>query len=59
MILQGKQIGMRLDKGGKKRLAVISPPQPFCILNFLAVFTETDAIQAIHKALATFQKPEL
>lgn len=59
MILQGEQIGMRLDKGGEKRLAVISPPQPFCTLNFLAVFTETDAIQAIHKALATFQKTEL
>lgn len=59
MILQGKQIGMRLDKGGEKRLVVISPPQPFCILNFLAVFIETDAIQATHKALATFQKTEL
>lgn len=59
MILQGKQIGMRLDKGEENKLAVISLPQPFCILKFLAVFTETDAIQAIHKALATFQKTEL
>jgi len=58
MILQEKQTGMRLDKGGEKRSAVISSPRPFCILNFLAVFTETDAIQAIHKALATFLKTE-
>lgn len=59
MILQEKQIGMSLDKGGEKRLAVVSPPQPFCILNFLAVVTETDAIQAIKKALAIFLKTEL
>lgn len=38
MILQGKQRGMRLDKGVEKRLAVISPSQPFRVLNFL-VFT--------------------
>lgn len=44
MILQGKQIGTRLDKGGEKRLGVISLPQPLCILNFLAVFTEPDTI---------------
>lgn len=59
MILQEKQKGMRLDKGGEKRLAVISPFSPFHILNFLAVFTVTDAIQTIQKAVATFQRTEL
>lgn len=56
MILQEKQIRMRLDKGGEKRLAVISPPQPFCILNFLAVCTETDAIQATQKVSSNISK---
>lgn len=34
-------------------------PQPCYALNFLAVFTETDAIQTVQKAPATLLKTEL
>lgn len=58
MILQEKQKGVRLVYWEEERLVDISLPSTFCALHFLAVFTETVAVQAIHTALETFLKTE-